>query len=434
MNKTLFFLLTLLSLSHSLLSETSSKDIFSINFNASTASMAGMECLQNPDSDSIFHLIAPLSKLQKIGFAYNYNIWFTETSMQSISAALPTDKFGTVSIGFRTVGLNDISKTILDDTGNVIATSDHFSTFEYIISTAYALNISDRFSAGIALDFLSQSFASEKNGSMTGDLMLLFFPIPSLGCYAGIREIGNTPKYIDTPITIPFKGILGTSYTFSYPQKPITLSIGGEAGYQDEEKISAACSANIEILRFFSLSCGFRWQKDTEGFFSSGFSIKFPIQRETGILHYAFSPMGSLGYIHRIGFSAFFGNPIRFAKPEIAMQIQKKIDANLLTPIQFKLNSNIIDESSYPILDRIGAILAEFSNVRVCIHGHTDDKGDDTYNLKLSEERAQSVNDYLVKKTGIDIHRLSIKGHGKRNPISQNQNELNRRVEFEIIN
>ncbi len=433
MNKPVLFILLLLCFAPPLYPDTFSKDIASINFNASTAAMAGMELLQNPDSDSIFHLIAPLSRLKKISLAFNYNIWFTETSMQSISAAIPTDKYGTLCMGFRSIGLNNISHTVLDSTGDVIVTPENFSTFEDIVSLAYARNLSDQLSAGIALDFLSQSLSSQKDTSLMGDLTLLFFPISSVGCYAGIHEIRNGPKYLDIKTSLPFKGILGTSYTCMHPQKTVTFTLGGETSYQEEEGITISCGANLEILKTFSLRCGFQWRKETAGNFSTGLSVKIPIYHETGILHYAFNPMGNLGYIHRIGFSILFGNPMRLAKPIISKQIQKKIDATLLTPIQFKLNSNIIDESSYSTLDRIGVILNNFPDIHICIHGHTDDKGDDAYNLKLSEERAQSVKDYLVKQRRIDVNRLSIKGHGKRNPISINQNELNRRVEFEII-
>jgi len=70
------------------------------------------------------------------------------------------------------------------------------------------------------------------------------------------------------------------------------------------------------------------------------------------------------------------------------------------------------------------------------VRGHTDAKGSDSYNLRLSENRAKSVVDYLVSK-GVNPKRLKYKGYGKSIPIDTNETEegrsKNRRVEFKII-
>ena len=74
--------------------------------------------------------------------------------------------------------------------------------------------------------------------------------------------------------------------------------------------------------------------------------------------------------------------------------------------------------------------------MQIEISGHTDDKGSDTYNQKLSENRAKSVVDYLTEK-GIKKERLEFKGYGESQPISSNETEegqqLNRRIEFKIL-
>jgi outer membrane protein OmpA-like peptidoglycan-associated protein len=79
--------------------------------------------------------------------------------------------------------------------------------------------------------------------------------------------------------------------------------------------------------------------------------------------------------------------------------------------------------------------------MKVEIAGHTDSKGDDEYNQKLSEERAQAVVNYLVA-AGIDANRMKAKGYGKKVPVSANKKvdgtdnpagrQLNRRVELTI--
>ena len=73
---------------------------------------------------------------------------------------------------------------------------------------------------------------------------------------------------------------------------------------------------------------------------------------------------------------------------------------------------------------------------RIELSGHTDSTGDKKSNQLLSEHRAKSVYDYLIKQ-GIDSKRLEYKGFGDSKAIASNDSEsgraLNRRTEFKII-
>ena len=74
--------------------------------------------------------------------------------------------------------------------------------------------------------------------------------------------------------------------------------------------------------------------------------------------------------------------------------------------------------------------------MKIEISGHTDSKGSATYNLKLSEARAKSVVDFLIR-SGIEPSRLSYKGYGFLKPIASNDTEegrqQNRRTEFKVL-
>lgn len=97
--------------------------------------------------------------------------------------------------------------------------------------------------------------------------------------------------------------------------------------------------------------------------------------------------------------------------------------------------SNLKNESAIE-LDKLAEYLTLNKGLKIEIGGHTDDQGSDTYNEKLSAERAHSVYKYLVDK-GIDSNRMTYKGYGKSKPIATNETEegraLNRRTEFKII-
>lgn len=87
-------------------------------------------------------------------------------------------------------------------------------------------------------------------------------------------------------------------------------------------------------------------------------------------------------------------------------------------------------------LDKLVDLMTDFPFLRVEIEGHTDDQGSDAYNLKLSDDRAKAVVDYLLKKK-VEVSRLSWKGYGESKPLAPNDSEanraVNRRVEFRII-
>lgn len=106
--------------------------------------------------------------------------------------------------------------------------------------------------------------------------------------------------------------------------------------------------------------------------------------------------------------------------------------------IYFELNKADIKPESYPVLDSIALFLNEYPNVKVEIGGHTDSRGSDAYNLKLSDARAKSVRDYLIKVHNIPPERLIAKGYGERKLVvfpekSEDDYQKNRRVEFTIL-
>lgn len=101
--------------------------------------------------------------------------------------------------------------------------------------------------------------------------------------------------------------------------------------------------------------------------------------------------------------------------------------------IHFQTNRAIIRPESFGILDVVVQVLRDYPNFRIEVQGHTDSRGNDAQNLRLSQARAESVRTYLVSH-GIDAARLSARGYGETSPIESNLTEAgrasNRRVEF----
>ncbi len=126
-------------------------------------------------------------------------------------------------------------------------------------------------------------------------------------------------------------------------------------------------------------------------------------------------------------------------KPKVMdMEIKKvkKGGAYRIHDINFESNSWDLNDQCTNILTEFGAYLRENQNLKVAIHGHTDNLGSDTENLKLSENRAKAVYSFLTT-LNIEASRLSYKGFGKTKPLASNADEtgrsLNRRTEFVVV-
>jgi outer membrane protein OmpA-like peptidoglycan-associated protein len=104
-----------------------------------------------------------------------------------------------------------------------------------------------------------------------------------------------------------------------------------------------------------------------------------------------------------------------------------------LKNIQFPSKSVELEPVSLIELNKLLLLMNDNPSIKIQINGYTDDVGSDADNLKLSENRARAVVDYLVKN-GIDAKRLTSKGFGETKPVADNSAEagraLNRRTEF----
>ena len=119
--------------------------------------------------------------------------------------------------------------------------------------------------------------------------------------------------------------------------------------------------------------------------------------------------------------------------PEIPAE-KKKILNEATKYINFDFNKATLKPSSFPKLQQMVQILNDYPDYSLSIAGHTDDKGDDNYNLRLSYERAAAARKYMLDK-GIPADRIEARGYGETKPIASNKTAagqaLNRRVDFD---
>ncbi len=107
-----------------------------------------------------------------------------------------------------------------------------------------------------------------------------------------------------------------------------------------------------------------------------------------------------------------------------------------LDNVHFNSGKAELTTSSYSEINDLLEYMKIKEDLVIEIAGHTDDVGEDEYNMDLSERRAKSVNDYLVSN-GISPERITAKGYGSTQPIASNEipegRQKNRRTEVRIL-
>jgi len=104
--------------------------------------------------------------------------------------------------------------------------------------------------------------------------------------------------------------------------------------------------------------------------------------------------------------------------------------------ITFRRGSAVINPSSFPTLKQAVKVLKEYAALKIEISGHTSNDGSRDFNMKLSEQRAESAKSYLVRN-GIDAGRITTVGYGPDKPLvtgkAKGAQEKNRRIEFRLL-
>jgi OOP family OmpA-OmpF porin len=121
--------------------------------------------------------------------------------------------------------------------------------------------------------------------------------------------------------------------------------------------------------------------------------------------------------------------------PEISEESIKKMNENFKS-ILFSKGTPALKKDSFPLLNSIVAILKEFPTAKFRLEGHADSEGSDMANVKLSQDRAASVKNFLIEN-GVAADRLTSQGFGESKPIDNNNTEKgksrNRRVEVKLV-
>lgn len=123
-------------------------------------------------------------------------------------------------------------------------------------------------------------------------------------------------------------------------------------------------------------------------------------------------------------------------------ETETEIRIELSGDVLFDFDKADIRAEAEPVLSGVAEVLKQHPDAAVTIAGYTDAKGSDSYNLALSERRAVSVKDWLVRNAAVDGGELTTRGFGEGDPVAPNTNpdgsddpegrQRNRRVEITV--
>ncbi|GAB4256709.1 MAG: hypothetical protein Kow0065_05620 [Methylomicrobium sp.] len=121
---------------------------------------------------------------------------------------------------------------------------------------------------------------------------------------------------------------------------------------------------------------------------------------------------------------------------EVQRTAENTLNLTMPSNITFGFDSSELTPQAMAALDAVANVLNQYPDTKINITGHTDDIGSDSYNLKLSDQRAGAVSNYLIQH-GVNYARIAQQGMGKSMPKVPNTSEANRaqnrRVELAII-
>jgi outer membrane protein OmpA-like peptidoglycan-associated protein len=123
-------------------------------------------------------------------------------------------------------------------------------------------------------------------------------------------------------------------------------------------------------------------------------------------------------------------------------QTETEVHIDLAADVLFDFDKDTLKPVAQETLQKAAAIIREQTKGEVRIDGHTDAKGDDRYNLKLSERRAASVKNWLEQNGNLGARRMSTRGFGEQKAVAPNNKpdgsddpegrQKNRRVEITV--
>jgi outer membrane protein OmpA-like peptidoglycan-associated protein len=247
---------------------------------------------------------------------------------------------------------------------------------------------------------------------------------PQWDGYFSVSAKGDYAYFSSTENSIGAEDI----YRIKIPEKARPLTLVQLTGQVINQKTKEPMAARILIKSKFNPSDTLSIDYDP---YVGDYSFMWPSKKAFSV------QIKKAGYFSKVEHFDFTAEKnFSVVNRNFFLQVVEKNKAIALANMNFDQGKAELKPGFESELEKVIAILAENSQVKLLLEGHTDNQGDWNDNLKLSLERVENVKAYLVSK-GVDAGRIQTKGWGGSKPLANNLLEdtrkNNRRVEFTLL-
>jgi len=258
---------------------------------------------------------------------------------------------------------------------------------------------------------------------------------PFLVCKSAIETIGTTQFNIATNTLTIASG----KSTFDFSKLNLNFELPKETILPKDAPVNVTVTdfknnpLPNEIMIFKSRKNQNEYQSLTND--KGQFSTRLPSGDVYQIFILGFKDSTSIDSLVIPGLSSLEKRKV-YDKPQVVSYQFLPAKSFILEDCNFDNGKATLQDGSYQVLDELVAYLVRKDDEKIELGGHTDNVGTAASNLKLSQDRANTVRDYLISK-GIDPARLQTKGYGLTMPIESNNTAagraVNRRTEVKIL-
>lgn len=177
------------------------------------------------------------------------------------------------------------------------------------------------------------------------------------------------------------------------------------------------------------------WRRVSISYNKGALKVYLDEARVLNIPNMGYNPIGlTFAYHNPTGGHLGYIKNIRVAEGAVPLYDRVLTDGRIVTTgIRFDVNKATLRPESYGVINEVVNLMKENPGLNFSVEGHTDSDGSASHNQTLSEARARTVMDEMIKM-GIPSSRLKSIGHGQSNPVADNNTAegkaQNRRVEF----
>jgi outer membrane protein OmpA-like peptidoglycan-associated protein len=284
-------------------------------------------------------------------------------------------------------------------------------------------------SLGFAIKADQQTLAGVSYNALACDLGILWKISRSINFGLAYSNIGNNPDNI----TLASGLRAGLSYNTGITDaNKLLLAVSTEI--QAGGPASINIGAEDTISGVFAIRLGYVLNTTNQELSGvSGVTGGLGIKMQGITVDYACVPFGDLGISNKLSLTYAFSQPFSFlpvrSKNTLPQETTDNATKNqeyipkpaglkgvVFEDVHFEFDSADLDDAAQAIILRDIKVIKDHPTIKILIEGHTSKHGGEEYNKELSWERAQAIEDFILKQSDVSPDRISIIGYGATRP------------------